>query len=126
MAILSPLAGRVSDRTGPGLPILLGLLALFLVLSTFGVGGSYLVVTLGMLGVGVGFAGLSSPNTNATAATLPREEIGVGLGIYQMLFCMGGAGPAIIGSFLAAHRMDAPSTPSTPGPRRARPSRTHS
>ena len=106
VAVLSPMVGRVSDRVGPRTPILLGLLALFLsllALSTFGAGGSYLVVTLGMLGVGVGFAGFSSPNTNATAATLPREEIGVGLGIYQMLFFLGGgAGPAIIGSFLAA------------------------
>lgn len=106
VAALSPLAGRVSDRTGPRLPILLGLLALLfslIFLSTFGAGGSYLVVTLGMLGVGVGFAGFSSPNTNATAATLAREEIGVGLGIYQMLFFLGGgAGPAIVGSFLAA------------------------
>lgn len=106
VALLSPLAGRVSDRTGPGPPILLGLFALFLsllVLSTFGAGGPYLVVMLGMLGVGVGFAGFTSPNTNATANTLPREEIGVGLGIYQMLFFLGGgAGPAVVGSFLAA------------------------
>ena len=111
VAVLSPIVGRVSDRVGPRTPILLGLLALFLsllALSTFGAGGSYLAVTLGMLGVGVGFAGFSSPNTNATAATLPREEIGVGLGIYQMLFFLGGgAGPAILGSFLAARAPDA-------------------
>ena len=111
VAVLSPLAGRVSDRTGLRPPILLGLLALcfsLLALSTFGAGGSYLAVALGMLGVGVGFAGFSSPNTNATAATLPREEIGVGLGIYQMLFFLGGgAGPAVLGSFLAARSPDA-------------------
>ena len=111
VAVLSPIVGRVSDRVGPGSPILLGLLTLFfslLALSTFGAGGSYLLVTIGMLGVGVGFAGFSSPNTNATAATLPREEIGVGLGIYQMLFFLGGgAGPAIVGSFLAARSPDA-------------------
>ncbi|QIN77336.1 MFS transporter [Rubrobacter marinus] len=111
VALLSPLAGRVSDRTGPGPPIVAGILALFLsllVLSTFGAGGSYLVVTLGMLGVGVGFAGFTSPNTNATANTLPREEIGVGLGIYQMLFFLGGgAGPAIVGSYFAARSPDA-------------------
>ena len=76
-----------------------------LFLSTFGAGASPVVVAVGMLGVGTGFAFSNSPTTNAAAAALPRAETGVGLGIYQGLFFMGGGtGPALIGAFLAARR----------------------
>ena len=108
VAILSPLAGRLSDRSGPRPLILTGLCVMFastLALSTFGVGASPLVVAAGMLGLGIGFSGLNSPNTNAAAATLADAEIGVGLGIYQMLFFLGGGfGPALLGAFLAFRR----------------------
>ena len=108
VALLSPLAGRFSDRVGSRPLILAGLATMtlsLLALSAFGVGASALFVAAGMLGVGVGFAGITSPNTNATAATLPRDEVGVGLGIYQMLFFLGGGcGPALLGAFLAARR----------------------
>ena len=41
----------------------------------------------------------------AAAAALGRKEAGVGLGIYQALFFLGGGtGPAVIGAFLAARR----------------------
>jgi EmrB/QacA subfamily drug resistance transporter len=108
VALLSPLAGRFSDRVGSRPLILAGLATMtlsLLALSAFGVGASALFVAAGMLGVGVGFAGITSPNTNATAATLPQDEVGVGLGIYQMLFFLGGGcGPALLGAFLAARR----------------------
>jgi predicted MFS family arabinose efflux permease len=108
VALLSPLAGRLSDRVGSRPLILVGLATMtlsLLALSAFGVGASPLLVAAGMLGVGAGFAGITSPNTNATAATLPRDEVGVGLGIYQMLFFLGGGcGPALLGAFLAARR----------------------
>ena len=115
LALLSPLAGRLSDRVGARPLVLLGLFTMFLsllVLSTFGPGASQLVLAAGMLGVGAGFAGITSPNTNAAAATLPRDEVGVGLGIYQMLFFLGGGfGPALLGAFLAARAGDAALNP---------------
>jgi len=108
LALLSPVAGRLSDRVGARPPIfagLLGMLLSMLFLSTFGAGASPVVVSLGMLGMGAGFAFANSPTTNAAAAALPREEVGVGLGIYQGLFFLGGGtGPALIGAFLAARR----------------------
>ncbi len=59
MAILSPMAGRLSDRIGVRIPILVGLtvmlLSIFFV-SAFGAGESPLLVSVGMLGAGVGFA----------------------------------------------------------------------
>ena len=108
VAILSPLAGRLSDRFTPRPLVLSGVCVMLvstLALSTFGVGASPLVVAAGMLGLGIGFSGLNSPNTNAAAATLPDAEIGVGLGIYQMMFFLGGGfGPALLGAFLAFRR----------------------
>lgn len=108
VAVLSPLAGRSSDRWDLRLPVSLGLALMvvsMLALSTFGAGASALVVAVGMLGVGVGFAGANSPMINAAAATLSYAEVGVGLGIYQMLFFLGGGfGPALLGAFLAFRR----------------------
>jgi MFS transporter, DHA2 family, metal-tetracycline-proton antiporter len=108
MAILSPLAGRLSDRMGVRPPILAGLtvmgLSIFFV-SAFGAGASPLLVSLGMLGTGVGFALANPPTTNAAANTLSSKEVGAGLGIFQGLFFLGGGtGPALIGAFLAARR----------------------
>jgi MFS transporter, DHA2 family, metal-tetracycline-proton antiporter len=108
MAILSPLAGRLSDHIGVRTPILAGItvmgLSIFFV-SAFGAGASPLLVSLGMFGAGVGYALASSPTTNAVVNTLPSKEVGVGLGIFQGLFFLGGGtGPALIGAFLEARR----------------------
>jgi DHA2 family metal-tetracycline-proton antiporter-like MFS transporter len=108
LAILAPFAGRLSDRVGFRAPVFAGLLVMLLsvlFLSTFGAGASPVVVAAGMLGLGTGFAFVNSPATNAAAAALGRKEAGVGLGIYQALFFLGGGtGPAVIGAFLAARR----------------------
>jgi DHA2 family metal-tetracycline-proton antiporter-like MFS transporter/DHA2 family florfenicol/chloramphenicol resistance protein-like MFS transporter len=108
LAILAPFAGRLSDRIGFRAPVFAGLSAMLLsvlFLSTFGAGASPIIVAVGMLGLGTGFAFVNSPATNAAAATLRRKEAGVGLGIYQALFFLGGGtGPAVIGAFLAARR----------------------
>jgi DHA2 family metal-tetracycline-proton antiporter-like MFS transporter len=108
LALLSPLAGQLSDRIGARAPIYAGLLVMLLsvlFLSSFGAGASAILVAVGMLGLGTGFAAINSPTANATAATLSGGETGVGLGIYQMLFFLGGGfGPAIAGAFLAARR----------------------
>jgi DHA2 family metal-tetracycline-proton antiporter-like MFS transporter/DHA2 family florfenicol/chloramphenicol resistance protein-like MFS transporter len=106
--VISPRAGRLSDRAGARLLVVVGLsvmgISLFVV-STFGAGASPVLAGLGMLGVGTGFA-LSNPaNTNAAANALPDGEVGVGLGIYQGVFFLGGGtGPALVGALLAARR----------------------
>jgi len=106
IAVLSPLSGRLSDRIGVRIPILVGLsvmgLSIFFI-SAFGAGASPLLVSVGMLGSGVGFALANPPTTNAAANALPGEEVGVGMGIFQGAFFLGaGTGPALIGAFLAA------------------------
>ncbi len=108
LAVLSPLAGRLSDRVGVRIPIFSGLaimLLSILFLSAFAAGSPPPVVAAGMLGIGTGFALVNSPATNAAAAALRISEVGVGLGIYQATFFLGGGtGPAVVGAFLAARR----------------------
>lgn len=108
VAILSPVAGRLSDRFGPQTLVRPGLvvfgLSLFSI-SAFAVGASPLLVGLGILGQSLGFAMVNSPTANAAAASLSRDESGVGLGIYQMLFFLGGGfGPAVGATFLAVRQ----------------------
>ena len=108
LAVISPRAGRLSDRLGARVLVVAGLavmgISLFSV-STFGAGSSPVLASLGMLGVGTGFA-LSNPaTTNAAANALRDEDVGVGLGIFQGVFFLGGGtGPALIGAFLAVRR----------------------
>jgi DHA2 family metal-tetracycline-proton antiporter-like MFS transporter/DHA2 family florfenicol/chloramphenicol resistance protein-like MFS transporter len=108
LAIISPLAGRWSDRIGGRPLIFTGLVTMLLSvlsISTFGAGATPVVVSLGMLGVGAGFALANSPNINAAASALGPEEVGAGLGIFNGAFFLGGGtGPAVIGALLAARK----------------------
>jgi MFS family permease len=80
MAVLSPLAGRLSDRVQARWLASSGML-----LSTVGLGllvrveasTSLAVVVAALVTLGVGFALFSSPNTNAVISSVPRTELGV-------------------------------------------------
>ena len=53
--------------------------------------------------LGVGLASITSPLINAVAAAVPSEHAGVGLGLYQGAFFLGGGtGAAVLGTVLAA------------------------
>jgi MFS family permease len=108
VAVLSPVAGRLSDRFGPRALVLIGLvifgISMFSI-SAFAAGASSVAVAVGILGQSLGFALVNSPTANAAAASLSRDESGVGLGIYQMLFFLGGGfGPAVAATFLAVRQ----------------------
>lgn len=104
VALLSPLAGRLSDRLGFKVMIVTGLcIMLFshLFISSVGAGGNVALVAVGMTTLGLGFASLNSPAANAASATLSARDAGVGLGIYQLCFFLGaGFAPAVSGAFL--------------------------
>ena len=108
LAIISPLAGRWSDKIGARPLIFAGLATMLLSIlsiSTLGAGSTPLAVSLGMLGVGAGFGLANSPNVNAAASALGPDEVGTGLGIFNGAFFLGGGtGPAVIGAFLAARK----------------------
>jgi DHA2 family metal-tetracycline-proton antiporter-like MFS transporter/DHA2 family florfenicol/chloramphenicol resistance protein-like MFS transporter len=72
-------------------------------ISTLAAGASAVMVSVGILGLMTGMAFVQAPLTNAAAGSLPGEEVGGGMGIFQgLLFLGGGTGPALIGAFLAA------------------------
>jgi DHA2 family metal-tetracycline-proton antiporter-like MFS transporter len=107
LAFLSPFAGRLSDRIGVRSPIIGGLslmLLSLLFLSTFA-GASPILIMVGVLGVGAGFAFIQSPNYNAAAGALPPKELGVGMGMLAGTFFLGaGTGPALFGALFEARQ----------------------
>lgn len=80
MALLSPLAGRLSDRLEPRLlassGMFLSAASLFL-FSTVGADTPLLLLVGGLAVAGVGFAFFSSPNTNAVMSAVERRYYGV-------------------------------------------------
>jgi MFS transporter, DHA2 family, metal-tetracycline-proton antiporter len=104
VAVLSPLAGRLSDRFGPRALVRTGLvimMASIFFISAYA-GASPIWAMIGLSGQGIAFAVINSPNANAATATLSPQESGVGLGIYQMIFFLGGGfGTAVAATFLA-------------------------
>ncbi len=102
VAILSPFVGRLSDRFGDKRLIitgmtLMGLSTLFL--STYASGASPLLVSVGVLGVGIAFAFTNSPANNAAVSALDADEVGVGMGLFQGALSLGaGTGAGMIGA----------------------------
>jgi DHA2 family metal-tetracycline-proton antiporter-like MFS transporter/DHA2 family florfenicol/chloramphenicol resistance protein-like MFS transporter len=111
LALLSPVAGRVSDRTGVRLPIIGGIaiMALAYFFISMFTGASPWLIAVGMGGVGIGFALVQSPVSNAAANALPAEAVGGGMGLFAGAhFLGGGAAPALIGAFLSARQQAGP------------------
>jgi len=80
MAVCSPFAGRLSDRTEPRIVASIGMaltvtglvIALFLRRDS-----SFLHVIAALVTLGLGFAFFSSPNTNAIMSTVEKKSYGV-------------------------------------------------
>jgi DHA2 family metal-tetracycline-proton antiporter-like MFS transporter len=110
-ALLSPLSGRLSGRVGAKIPIMAGLalmLLSLLLISTLAAGTGAVAVAAGVLSLTTGMVLVHPPLTNAAAGSLPQEEVGGGIGIFQgLLFLGGGTGPALTGAFLAAREQAA-------------------
>ncbi|MBD2871967.1 MFS transporter [Paenibacillus sp. IB182493] len=110
VALLSPWIGRISDRIGSRSLILAGLAVMgisTLHLSSFAAGASPLLVSIGVMGVGIAFALLHSPANNAAVGALEQDQVGAGMGLFQGALYLGaGTGAGIVGAFLHS-RQDA-------------------
>ena len=92
MTLLSPVAGKLSDRKNPGVIAStgMGLTALGLVLFCFikETTPDYLIVLLLIL-MGIGFGLFSSPNSNAIMSSVEKRHLGVASGVVGTMRMIG-------------------------------------
>jgi EmrB/QacA subfamily drug resistance transporter len=92
MTILSPIAGRLSDRKNPGVIASVGMsitaagliLLCFITQATPG----YMIVFLLLL-LGIGFGLFSSPNSNAIMSSVEKRHLGVASGVVGTMRMIG-------------------------------------
>jgi EmrB/QacA subfamily drug resistance transporter len=83
-AILSPVAGKLSDKIEPGIVASsgMGLCAIGLIIFNFLTPDTSMIyVIVGLLIMGIGFALFSSPNTNAVMSSVEKRFYGVASGM---------------------------------------------
>ena len=92
MTLLSPLAGKLSDKYNPGViaSIGMGLTAAGLVCLCFISAGTpvYIIIVLLLL-MGVGFGLFSSPNSNAIMSSVEKRYLGVASGVVGTMRMIG-------------------------------------
>jgi DHA2 family metal-tetracycline-proton antiporter-like MFS transporter len=102
--LLGPFGGSLADRKGNSFVVLLGtclmvvsfvLIALFLAISPWYVCGALLLMY-------VGFSLFQTALINSVSQTLPMQETGVGMGLFNLVGIIAGAvGTALVGKILA-------------------------
>ncbi len=108
MALLSPLAGRLSDRIEPRLVASLGMILTGLALAFFarlGSGTPLPWVVAELMLIGVGFALFSSPNTNAVMSSVSSRHYGVGAATLGTMRLVGQALSMAFVALVLAHFM---------------------
>ncbi|MGB2131271.1 MAG: MFS transporter [Marinobacterium sp.] len=92
MAILAPLAGRLSDRFEPRILATLGCLLFgvgFLILALLDQDSSLEQVMLALLVMGTGFGLFSSPNNNGALSVVPTEKLSIGSSLLNISRTLG-------------------------------------
>lgn len=92
MTLLSPVAGRLSDRINPGIIASTGMAitALGLIILCFITGATpYYFIVLLMLLLGIGFGLFSSPNSNAIMSSVEKRHLGVASGVVGTMRMIG-------------------------------------
>jgi MFS family permease len=110
IAVLSPVAGRISGRWGARVVVAPASVAVLLscVASAWLVGFGSLGMAVAMTLFGAAFAFLQTPLLGSLGSVLPRERLGIGNGLYLMVFFLGGGfGVAVSVSVLSAQPVDA-------------------
>ena len=93
IAVLSPWSGRLGDRIGARTPVIAGTVLIIAgnIVTALTAGGPILGPMAGMTLYGLGFALIQSPLVSAVSQILPPRQSGTGMGLYLMIFFLGGA-----------------------------------
>lgn len=108
MAILSPYAGRLSDRVSPfklasvGMAFCTAGLFSFVFISE---NYPFALIIANLIVVGIGFALFSSPNTNAVMACVEKEDYGVASSILSTMRSVGHSMSMAIVTFIIASKI---------------------
>jgi DHA2 family metal-tetracycline-proton antiporter-like MFS transporter len=102
-AMFGMIAGRWADRFGSVMMVYISVFCLgagFALLSIFA-GASLLIIMICLIFPYLGFVFMQSALPGAVLASLPEDESGVGVGVYNLVFFMAGAfGSAVVGKML--------------------------
>lgn len=104
MILVAPFGGKLADRAGGRTPTAVGMLILAFAMYSFrtmtaDTAYPFIAVRLVLMGLGLGLT--MSPLSNAAMATLPKEKLGVGSGVFNLFKNVGGSvGIAIFGTLL--------------------------
>lgn len=98
-AVVSPLAGRLSDRYGPTPVTVSGLVVMSVAalwLSVTAAGDAPVLLAIGVFLLGTGFGLINVPLTDIVARVVDVRELGSAMGLFQACYFIGGAvGPAL-------------------------------
>ncbi|MGK3954065.1 MFS transporter [Microbacterium sp. I2] len=108
MMVLSPIAGRIAQRTGPKLLLLLGALSLIVAYGftlLFSSEVWHLLVANILIGAGIGFGYASMPML--IMRSVPQNETGASNGLNALFRSLGtSTAAAVIGAVLASYAID--------------------
>ncbi len=102
--VFGPIAGNLADRKGNSFVVSIGLLLLIasMILMSFLMGVSALIVAAALLLTYVGFSLSQTAMVNSVSQTLPEHETGVGMGLFNLVSIISGAlGTALVGKILS-------------------------
>lgn len=105
MAVLTPLAGWLSDRVGTRVPATAGMVLVAVGMSQLAFASSVGRVLLSLGTIGVGMACFSAPNMSAIMGAVDRSRLSLASGFLgAMRFCGQGLSIAVLGA-IAAHSL---------------------
>lgn len=109
MMIMSPITGKMSNKTGARKLIVAGMAILTIgiwLFSKLTVQSPYWILAAALIGTGLGLGASSTPLTTNLINVVPQAQMGMASGLFNMTRYLGGVmGSTILGAFIQ-HRID--------------------